>query len=755
MPAGSTTAPANTGATSSNSFALLDERIQRWIWEAGWTELKDVQERAIPLLLDGTQDVILAAATASGKTEAAFLPILTKLLHSEHPAPCVLYVSPLKALINDQWGRLEKLCETLEVPVTPWHGDVAASKKHRFLKKPHGCLLITPESLEALLMTRGQALKGFFDGLMYCVVDELHAFIDSERGKQLQSLLNRIELGLGRRVCRVGLSATLGEMRLAAEFLRPGAKDAVNIVESKESGQDLKVLIKGYLDLPPRLTDKEISAREKEGISVEREDATPQGILAIGQELFKTLRGSNNLIFPNSRGKVEMYSDLLRRQCEKLGVPNEFWPHHGSLSKDIREETEAALKGKERPASAVCTTTLELGIDIGAVKSVAQIGPAPSVASLRQRLGRSGRRKGEPAILRGYCLEAEITPDTPLSDQLREGLVQAISQIRLLVQGWYEPPRIGGMHLSTLIQQLLSLIAQYGGITAPQAWSALCGTGVFTGISKAEFAELLRGLGEKEVVMQDSTGLLLHGALGEKLVNHYSFYAAFTSDEEFRVVSGGRTLGSVPVSRPLAEGSYIIFAGRRWQVVGLHPSEKLIEVIPAKGGKPPLFEGMGGKVHNRVRAEMRAVLSDAAPVSFVNQEAAQLLAEGRSAYARLDLDNKSVIQFGSEVRIFTWYGDWVNDTLALMLGRKGIKASNEGICLVAFHAEQDHLAHLLYDIAHDDPPTPEELAEPIQNKVREKWDWLLTDALLCKSFASEVLDVPGAMTAAKAATEGV
>ena len=461
----------------------------------------------------------------------------------------------------------------------------------------------------------------------------------------------------------------------------------------------------------------------------DRDAVTPQGILAIGQELFKTLRGSNNLIFPNSRGKVEMYSDILRRQCEKLGVPNEFWPHHGNLSKDIREETEAALKGKERPASAVCTTTLELGIDIGAVKSVAQIGPAPSVASLRQRLGRSGRRKGEPAILRGYCLEAEITTDTPLSDQLREGLVQAISQIRLLVQGWYEPPRIGGMHLSTLIQQLLSLIAQYGGITAAQAWSALCGTGVFTGISKAEFAELLRGLAEKDVVMQDSTGLLLHGGLGEKLVNHYSFYAAFASDEEFRIVSGGRTLGSVPVSRPLAVGSYIIFAGRRWQVVGLHPSEKLIEVIPAKGGKPPMFEGMGGKVHDRVRAEMRAVLSDAAPVSFLNQDAAQLLAEGRSAYARLDLDKESVVQFGSEVRIFTWYGDWANDTLALILGRKGVKASNEGICLVAFNAEQDHLARLLYDIAHDDPPTPEELAEPIQNKVREKWDWLLTDTV--------------------------
>ncbi len=162
---------------------------------------------------------------------------------------------------------------------------------------------------------------------------------------------------------------------------------------------------------------------------------------------------------------------------------------------------------------------------------------------------------------------------------------------------------------------------------------------------------------------------------------------------------------------------------------------------------------MAGRVHDGVRAEMRLVLSDAAPVSLLNQEAAKLLAEARTTYARLELDKKSVIQFGSEVRIFTWRGDWVNDTLTLMLGQKGIRAANEGICLVAFNAEHDHLKNLLYDIARDVPPTPEALAQPIQNKIREKWDWLLTDTLLCKSFASEELDVPGAMAEAIAATE--
>lgn len=630
-------------SNSSGSFDLLDERIQRWIWEARWTELKDAQERAIPVILEGGRDVIIASATASGKTEAAFLPILTRLLHDEQLVPCVLYISPLKALINDQWGRLEALCESLEVPVTPWHGDISDAKKKRFLKHPRGCLLITPESLEGLLMSRGQGLRGIFDGLRYIVLDELHAFIDTERGKQLQSLLQRIDFALKRQIPRIGLSATLGEMRLAAEFLRPGAGGKVEIIDSKETSQELKVLVKGYLDLPPRFSDKEIQNREAQGLAVEKEDEVPQGVLAISQHLFKTLRGSNNLVFPNSRGKVELYSDLLRWYCERLGVPNEFWPHHGSLAKDIREEAEAALKSKERPATAVCTTTLELGIDIGAVKSVAQIGSAPSVASLRQRLGRSGRRKGDPAILSGYCLEAEIKTDSPISDQLRGGLVQTIAQIRLLVQGWYEPPRISGMHLSTLIQQQLSLIAQYGGVTADQVWTVLCESGVFGSISKTEFAELLRGLGTKDVLMQDSTGLLLHGGLGEKLVNHYTFYAAFTTDEEFRIVSGGKTLGSVPVARPLEEGSYVIFAGRRWQVVGFHPAEKLIEVVPAKGGRPPLFDGMGGKVHDRVRREMRAVLSDAVPVAFLDKQGTELLVEARSAYARLRLAEDSVL----------------------------------------------------------------------------------------------------------------
>lgn len=735
--------PDSAGSTESSAFFLLDERIQKWIWQSGWSELRDAQERAAAPILAADRDVIIAAATAAGKTEAAFLPILTSLLKAEETS-CVLYVSPLKALINDQWGRLEGLCESLEIPVVPWHGDISSSKKKRFLKKPEGVLLITPESLEALLMNRGTSLAGLFSGLRYIVVDELHAFIGTERGKQLQSLLHRIEFVLKRNVPRIGLSATLGDMGLAAEYLRSKSDQETELIVSKDGGQELKVLLKGYVERPPKLSAKDIEALQEVGKPIELEDTIPQALADVAEQVFKVMRGSNNLIFPNSRTKVELYADLLRRLCERNSLPNEFWPHHGSLSKDIREEAETALKKKERPASAVCTTTLELGIDIGSVKSIAQIGPAPSVASLRQRLGRSGRRKGEPAILRCYSIEPELTPDSAISDLLHEGLVQAIAQINLLVKGWFEPPLVSGLHLSTFIQQLMSAISQYGGLTAGQAWKLLCESGPFSGLTKTEFAQLLKGLGEREILVQDASGLLLYGQLGEKLANHYTFYAAFTTEEEFRLVTEGKTLGSLPISKPLEPDSYVIFAGRRWRVRHVDLAAKVIEVVPDKGGTPPKFEGTGGKVHDKVREEMRNVLLENSLVPFLDPEATTILSEARENFRRLGLDAQNVLPAGGGVRIFPWKGDWVMDTLTLALEHRGCKVENEGLCLILRNADLDSVSDILFDLSEAAFPTEAELTGEIFNKVQEKWDWLLTDELLSRNYASHNLDIEGA-----------
>lgn len=735
---------SSPASNSSSSFALLDERIQRWIWQENWTALRDAQEKAIPALIEADGDVIIAAATAAGKTEAAFFPILTHLLRSEPDFGSVLYVSPLKALINDQWGRLSQLCESLDIPVVPWHGDIAAGRKHKFVKNPKGILLITPESLEALFVTRGSGIPGLMAAVKYLVVDEMHAFIGTERGKQLQSLMERVEHAAGRRMPRVGLSATLGDMNLAAGFLRPEAPESVRQIVSGSGAQELKVLIKGCVEQPPRIkTDENIE-------NPELEDLVTGSTIIIGEHLYKTLRGSNNLVFPNSRSRVEVFADLLRRRCEREHVPNEFWPHHGSLAKEFREETEVALKDGQRPATAICTTTLELGIDIGAVKSIAQIGPPPSVASLRQRLGRSGRRKGEPAILRCYAVESELDDKSDLSDLLRESLVQTIAMVRLLIAGWFEPPMVDGLHASTFVQQILSVIAERGGATAADLWSTLVQDGPFGNLTRDDFVSLLRFLGEKDLLVQESSGLLLHGALGEKLINHYEFYSAFLSDEEFRLVCDGRALGTLPVSRPLAIDQRIIFAGRRWRVLDVDEEKKLVIVAPDKGGAPPLFDGTSGKVHDRVREEMRKVLAERSDIPFVDTEATRLLEEARGYYSGASLANRRLVPAGSSILLLTWRGDWANDALALLLARYGLNAVNEGLAVRVYQPDGDRVLDALSEIATDMEADPAILLSGVKNLIREKWDWALPKALLQKSFASSLLDFQSAREVASA-----
>ncbi|MGA4634884.1 DEAD/DEAH box helicase [Pseudomonas solani] len=718
-------------SSESAGFALLEPRIQRWIWSEGWTSLRDAQERAIPALLGADQDVIIAAATAAGKTEAAFLPILTNLLQDTETPGAVLYISPLKALINDQWDRLARLCDELELPVIAWHGDISASRKHRFLKSPEGILLITPESLEALFVNRGTSLAGLFANLRYLVVDELHAFIGSERGKQLQSLMHRVETIIDRPLPRVGLSATLGDMTLAAAFLRPNAPHHVSVIESKGSGQILKVQIRGYVESKQALP---IQSEDDEVFSPDH---------AIAEHLFQVLRGSNNLIFPNSRTQVEWFADNLRRRCEQDGVPNEFWPHHGSLAKDIREETEKALKAGDRPATAVCTTTLELGVDIGSIKTVVQIGAPPSVASLRQRLGRSGRRPGEAAILRSYCKERQLDDGSPLSDRLRQGLVQSIAMIRLLMQGWFEPPRVHGLHLSTLVQQCLSVIAQRGGATAAELWSNLIRSGPFTGVGQGSFLSLLRALGERDLITQETSGLLLPGVVGERMINHYDFYSAFVSNEEFRLVCDGKPLGALPVSRPLTVDQRIIFAGRRWRVTSVDTEAKVIVVRSDPGGAPPSFDGLGARVHDRVRQEMKAVLLETDFYPYLDTTAQELLAQARSSFSELGLAHSSMTESGGKTYLFTWQGDWTNDALAILLTHTGLASENSGL-VIEVEGDRTSLESKLREIAEWDGIDEPAVLADVQNMAQEKWDWVLPSALLMQSYATMQLDLGGA-----------
>ena len=215
------------------AYDLLNPLVRKWVRDQGWSELHEIQARAILTVLRSQKDIVIAAATAAGKTEAAFLPILTTVVERPEPGFSVLYVSPLKALINDQFRRLDELCERLEIPVTRWHGDAPIASKKRAYARPEGIALITPESMEAMFSRRSDDARRLLCAADFIVIDELHAFLQGPRGLHLASLLRRIDALASRPARRVGLSATIGDLNQAAQWLRPMAADNVEILKAQ------------------------------------------------------------------------------------------------------------------------------------------------------------------------------------------------------------------------------------------------------------------------------------------------------------------------------------------------------------------------------------------------------------------------------------------------------------------------------------------------------------------------------------------
>lgn len=704
-------------------FDRLAPPLQRALWNLGWKGLRDHQKAALPLILDTQVDVIVSAATASGKTEAAFLPLLTRLWGG---AGVVLYVAPVKALINDQVERLQVFCADMDIPLYPWHGDVGQTSRKKFFANPRGVVLITPESLEALLFRRGSEVSGLFAGLEAVVVDELHAFIGNVRGRQLQSLLHRLECQLARCLQRIGLSATLGDMGLAADFLRLGQGYAVQVVTSADEKRHLQLALKVVCQ-PATMTET---------------DQDPHWLIA--EELFERLRGANHLVFPAGVGLVEFYADALRKRCEAAGLPVTFFPHHGRLAKSEREETEAELKRGHLPVSAICTTTLEMGIDIGAIKGVVQIGPPQTVASLCQRIGRAGRREGEAAVLWQYCIAKAHGSGMDCAEGLQPDLVQAVAVIQLFLAKWYEPPRAGELDYSTLVQQVLSLVGECHGITAVVAYERLCQTGPFRGVTQGDFIALLRAMAAKKLLMQDANRLLLHGELGERLVNHYTFYAAFPDSQEYRLRQGGKELGTLPLSAWNQSGDVITFAGRRWAIEYIDHEKRLVDLQPSSMGKLPRTGGQGQSVHNKVREEMRAVLSSQHMPVWLDANARALLQDACKQYLNLQLDREFCVVEGDTAYLFVWQGDVVQNSLVALLNHQGLQASNEEICITVKNASLGMVTLAIAQVAAQPCPTSAQLFTRKDVPNTEKWDWVLPDELFLAGHTSRALDLEAA-----------
>lgn len=715
----------STFASDAPSYDRLHPEIRRWVRDEGWTGLREIQDTAIRSILGSSSDVIIMAGTASGKTEAAFLPLLTEAAEMTGGGLCLLYVSPLKALINDQFRRLEPLCERLGLPITRWHGDAPQGPKTRLLKAPAGVALITPESIEALLLRRPADATKLFRGVHGIVVDELHAFLQGPRGLHLASLLRRVDRIASGRPRRVGLSATLGDADAACRWMNAVSPQSVTVLRAPKSGPGVRLQIRGYEEPP-----------EAVGIDEIAENGAHDALSQIADHIFANLRGSNNLAFAASRRTVEALADRLRERSERDKVPEEFFPHHGSLSKELRETLETRLKAGDQPTTAVATTTLELGIDLGSVQSVAQVGAPRSLSGLKQRLGRSGRR-GSPAVLRIYVREDHLDPDSDPLDKLRLETVRAVACVRLLQENWVEPSTEDPSLATVALHQTLSLIASEGGVRAPAAHKLLFGRDSYLAFAPSDYADLLRGAGPQgfELLEQSPDGILMLGRAGEELVQARDFYAVFKTDEEWRLVSSGRTLGTVPLTNVLGIGSLVGFAGRRWRVEAVDDRAKVLEVVPHRSGKLPRFDRPANEqLHDHVTATMLEVLSDHEIPAYLDAAGKKFLLQGRTAFRELGLHRRALIPAARDTHVITWRGTAINSVLSIVLMSAGLEVAVHDVGVTAFDVTPKQLAGILQQ-AGDCPPM-EDLSDFVLGLRTAKLDDFIEESVLRRLWAA-------------------
>jgi ATP-dependent Lhr-like helicase len=721
------------------AFTRLHPKLQEALYRMRWTRLRPIQVDAIHEVLDGDGDLILSARTAAGKTEAAFLPILSRIVEDHQGGVRAVYAGPLKALINDQFLRLERLCEEAEIAVHKWHGDVNRTAKRRLLEAPSGVLLITPESIESLFINHPHTLSQVFARLGFFVIDELHSFLANERGAHLRSLMTRLTAKSQAPVRRVGLSATLGAPDAARRWLRPSAPERVRVLEDTQD-KGIRLKLSGYLR-PYREPQSSVASAEAEAKDDERLPAEDP----LMADVFAAFHGKTALIFANRKDRIEACADYARRTAERRGLPDLFRVHHGSLSRGEREDTEDALRSGS-PMATFCSSTLEMGIDVGSVKSVGQIGAPWSVNSLAQRLGRSGRKEGEASEIRIYVEEGTPGPDASILDRLYPELLQSVAMIELLLAKWWEPIEVDGLYLSTLVQQIISVIAETGGARADHLHAVLVAGGAFPSVDAATFIQVLRSMGKADLVEQTAEGLLILGMRGERIARSQDFYIAFTVPEEYRVTHQGRHIGNVMSTPDLAIDGYLILAGRRWKILQVDRDRREILVEPSPGGRAPIFKSAGfHDIHPRVRERMRSLLFEDGMPIYLDAAARQMLHSARAAARAADLGRQRFLRDGSRTVWFTWTGSRIQRTLA-GLGQyvAGMDVHDEEIALI-FEKTTEDMIRETYRRFLKDCPDAVKLASHYPERAREKYEPFLSDELQAQVFASHCLDLDGSM----------
>ncbi|MDP5339455.1 MAG: DEAD/DEAH box helicase [Nodularia sp. (in: cyanobacteria)] len=709
------------------TFSKLAPFIQEYIYHHNWTELRPVQLAACEVIFNTDAHLLIAAATASGKTETAFLPVLT-LLH-EKPAKSigVLYIGPIKALINDQFERLNDLLKTADIPVWHWHGDVAQSRKNKLIKNPQGVLQITPESLESLLINKNNDLMRLFGDLRFVIIDEIHSFMGSERGCQILCQLQRLANVTKTQPRRIGLSATLGNYAMAEEWLRSGTDKPVITPNITAEKRQIKLAVEHFY-LNNEIDESEATAYEK--------------------YIFNLSKSRKCLIFANNRTQTESVIASLRRIAIKQALPDIYHVHHGSISASLRQAAENAMREPHNPAVTAATLTLELGIDIGHLERVIQLESPLSVASFLQRLGRSGRR-GEAADMRLICGENQPLSEAPLPEQIPWQLLQCIAIIQLyLEERWIEPIQPIKYPLSLLYHQTMSILAATGEMTPAALAKQILSLSPFAAISSAEYKLLLRYLIDIDHIQQTEQGKLIIGLAGEKIVGKFQFYAVFADTQEYTVKQGTTEIGSISIPSPV--GNQFALAGRTWEVLEIDFKKKVILVKQVAGKATIYWRGGSGSIHTRVLQRMRQVLLEDVEYSYLQKNAQARLKLVRQVIRNAGLDKQNILQLEKgKCCIFPWMGTVAYRTLERLLNslcRESLEINSIGGVnpyYLTIKLGKDKFKHLQTELVSlcEQRITAEDLVSSAEAPELQKYDQFIPHSLLRKAFTEDYLDI--------------
>ena len=722
--------------------------VQEYIYQNHWENLRSIQVAAADAIFNTDENVLLTASTASGKTEAAFFPIITLFSEDMPSSVGCIYIGPLKALINDQFSRLNDLCAEADIPVWHWHGDVAQSHKAKLMKHPSGILQITPESLEALLLHKHAAIAKLFGDLRFVVIDEVHSLLRGDRGGQTLCLIERLSRIAGVNPRRIGLSATIGDPEGTGEFLSlgTGRKTVIPKIDAKGSKWRLS-MEHFYVKDAQAAEDKQIPDALPV-LEEKTDDAPANADPGIGY-IFEHTRGKKCLVFVNSREECEMVTTTLRHYCELNHEPDRFLVHHGNLSASYRETAEEIMKDDSQYMTTVTTATLELGIDIGRLERAFQIDAPWTVSSFLQRMGRTGRRELPPEM---WFVIREDEPEVRamLPTTIPWKLLQGIALVQLyLEERWVEPPRLDRLPFSLLYHQTMSTLASCGELSPRALADRVLRLHYFHRITQEDYRVLLRHLIATDHIQQTEQGGLIVGLAGERVINSFKFYGVFQESEEYTVRSESQELGTVVSPPPV--GEKLAIAGHVWQVLDVDHKRRLIYCRQVKGSVPAYFGQCPGDLHTKILTRMRRVLQEDRQYPYLMKNAVARLEQARFTAAHSGAADKTLINLGGNMWcLLPWVGTYTFLTMerflkikcADRLGLRNLDSARPFFIQFTMKADESAFFRVLAEEIRK-PIDPMELVYPKELPLFDKYDEYLPEELVKKGFALGVLDVDG------------